>query len=80
MKDLMMSVVVHDMAGAARRQGVAPGWVYFADAVYWVQGARPGDETPRRQVNLARPGWVDPRVRKRRPNHYSVMTRPRGDL
>jgi hypothetical protein len=39
-----------------------------------------GDELPRLRVNPERPGRVEPRVRKRRPKQYYLMTKPRDQL
>lgn len=84
-KELLMFVLVYNlvrrvMALAAQRQGVAADRVSFVDAWRWLRQARPGEDLPRLRVNPARPGRLEPRVRKRRPKQYPVMTRPRVDL
>jgi hypothetical protein len=85
MKELQVFVIVYNlvrrvMAQAARRQGVPPARVSFADALAWLRAARPGDELPRLKVNPWRPGRAEPRVRKRRPKQYDLMNKPRAVL
>jgi hypothetical protein len=84
-KELLMFVVVYNlvrrmMQEASRRQGVAPGRISFVDALRWLRHARPGEELPRLRVNPGRPGRVEPRVKKRRPKPYDLMTKPRDEL
>ena len=69
--------VIHE---AARRQGVAPDRIRFIDTVRWIIEAVPDETLTRLIVNPKRPGRFEPRVRKRRRNGYSVMTRPRSEL
>jgi hypothetical protein len=85
LKELQVFVIVYNlvrrvMAAAARRQEVPPARISFADALHWLQEARPGDELPRLKVNAERPGRVEPRVRKRRPKQYDLMNKPRAVL
>jgi hypothetical protein len=85
LKELQVFVIVYNlvrrvMVEAARRQGVAPSRISFADALAWLRSARPGDELPRLKVNPERPGRAEPRVRKRRPKQYDLMTKPRAVL
>ena len=77
---LVYNLVRRVMEEAGRRQGVEPERVSFVDALRWLQEARPGDELPPLVVNPDRPGRVQPRVRKRRPKQYPLMTRPRDEL
>lgn len=84
-KELLMFVTVYNlvrrvMARAARRQGVAPRRISFIDAVRWLRCARPGQPMPRLLVLPERPVRFEPRVRKRRPKQYPLMTRPRAEL
>lgn len=84
-KELLMFVVVYNlvrrvMARAARRQGVAADRISFVDALRWLREARPGDELPRLRVNPERPGRYEPRVKKRRPKGYGLMTKPRAEM
>jgi hypothetical protein len=85
LKELQVFVIVYNlvrrvMAEAARRQGVAPSRISFADALAWLRSARPGDELPQLKVNPERPGRAQPRVRKRRPKQYDLMNKPRAVL
>ena len=68
------------MAEAASRQGVAPGRISFIDAMRWLMLARPGDDLPPLVVVPMRPDRVEPRVRKRRPKSFPLMTKPRNEL
>ena len=68
------------MVEAARRQGVDVERVSFVDALRWLAQARPGDELPELVVNPERPGRYEPRVRKRRPEQYPLMRKPRAVL
>ena len=54
--------------------------VSFVDALRWLAQAKPGDELPVLVVNPERPGRYEPRVRKRRPKQYPLMTQPRSVL
>jgi hypothetical protein len=85
MKELQVFVIVYNlvrrvMAEAARQQQVPPSRISFADALHWLQEARPGDELPRLKVNPERPNRVEPRVRKRRPKQFDLMNKPRAVL
>lgn len=73
----LVQLVIHE---AARRQGVAPERISFVDAVRWLTSADVCDDLPTLVVNPCRPGRFEPRVRKRRHNGYSYMTRPRAEL
>jgi hypothetical protein len=85
MKELLVFVVAYNlvrrvMAEAARRQGVGADRISFADALRWLRQARRGEEVPRLRVNPERAGRYEPRVRKRRPKQYDLMTKPREEL
>jgi hypothetical protein len=85
LKELQVFVLVYNlvrrvMVEAGRRQGVAPSRISFADALAWLRSARPGEPLPRLKVNPERPGRAEPRVRKRRPKQYRLMTKPRAVL
>lgn len=85
LKELQVFAIVYNlvrrvMAEAARRQAVPPSRRSFADALHWLQEARPGDELPRLKVNAERPERVEPRVRKRRPKQYDLTNKPRAVL
>ena len=77
---LVYNLVRCVMLEAARRQAVPVARVSFADALYWVRHARPGDVLPALTVNPHRPGRAEPRTRKRRPKPFPLMTLPRGEL
>jgi len=77
---LAYNLVRRVMEEAGRRQGVDADRVSFVDALRRLREARPGDELPALVVNPDRPGRVQPRVRKRRPKPYPLMTRPRDEL
>jgi hypothetical protein len=85
LKELMMFLLVYNMVrmtmlAAAARQGVPVARVSFVDALRWLASARPGDELPDLVLIPARPGRFEPRVKKRRPKEYDLMTRPRAIL
>jgi len=84
-KELALFAVVYNlvhrvMEEAGRRQGVAAHRISFVDAWRWLQQARPGEALRRIVVNPERPGRVQPRVRKRRPKQFPLMTKPRDQL
>lgn len=85
LKELAVFVMIYNLVRrvmweAARRQEVAVERISFIDAWRWLRHARPGDELPPLVVNPARPGRVEPRVRKRRPKQFPLMRRPRAVL
>jgi hypothetical protein len=84
-KELAIFAVIYNlvrrvMEEASQRQQVPVERISFVDALRWLRQARPGDELPKLIVNPDRPGRVQPRVRKRRPKPYPLMTRPRAQL
>jgi hypothetical protein len=84
-KELLMFALAYNlvrlvMLEAASRQGVAVERISFVDALRWISEARPGDPVPRLVVNRDRPDRYEPRVRKRRPKSYPLMTKPRSVL
>ena len=85
LKELTVYAIVYNlvrvvMVEAARRQGVDVERVSFVDAMRWLAQARPGEDLPELVVNPERPGRYEPRVRKRRPKQYPLMTKPRSEL
>jgi hypothetical protein len=85
LKELTAYAIVYNlvrvvMVEAARRQGVDVERVSFVDALRWLAQARPGEDLPELMVNPDRPGRYEPRVRKRRPKQYPLMTKPRSEL
>jgi hypothetical protein len=85
LKELTMFLLVYNlvrmvMLQAARRQEVPVDRISFVDALRWLATAEPGDELPKLVINRLRRGRAEPRVRKRRPKAYKLMTRPREEL
>jgi hypothetical protein len=77
---LVYNLVRQVMLEAASRQNVDLNRISFIDALRWLQTARPGDELPALVVNPHRPNRLEPRVRKRRPKPYPLMSKPRRQL
>lgn len=85
LKELLVYAIVYNLVylevgEAARRQGVDPERISFVDALRWLLDAEASDELPDLVVNPSRPGRAEPRVRKRRPKQFPVMTKPRREL
>ena len=85
LKELTVYAIVSNlvrvvMVEAAWRQGVDVERVSFVDALRWLAQAKPGEDLPDLVVNPKRPDRYEPRVRKRRPKHYPLMTKPRSEL
>jgi hypothetical protein len=77
---LIYNVVRVVMGHAARRQHVAIDRISFIDALRWLGTAQDDELLPTLVVNPHRPGRCEPRVRKRRPKSYPLMTKPRREL
>lgn len=77
---LLYNIVRMTMLEAARRQGVPIERISFIDALRWLATAEPGDALPNLVVNPLRPDRAEPRVRKRRPKEYDLMSKPRDVL
>jgi hypothetical protein len=85
LKELTMFLLVYNivrmtMLEAARRQDVPVDRISFVDALRWLATAQAGDELPDLVINRLRPNRAEPRVRKRRPKQYPLMTISRGEL
>jgi hypothetical protein len=85
LKELTMYAVAYNlvrltMCEAAGRQRAAVDRVSFIDALRWLRDGEEGEEMPELVVNPARPGRGEPRVKKRRPEPYPLMRRPRAEL
>ena len=85
LKEMLAFVTVYNlvrrvMRQAAEQQGVKAERISFVDALRWLRQAHPNEAVPTLVVNPERPGRFEPRVRKRRPKSYRLMTRPRGVL
>ena len=84
-KEMLMFALVYNLVccviyQAAQRQGVPPDRVSFIDALHWLRTCSPGKELIELIVNAYRPGRCEPRVVKRRPKPYKLMTEPRQTL
>ena len=84
-KELAMFAIVYNlvrlvMLEAAQRQGVMPDRISFVDALRWLAAAGTGLPLRRIRVLPLRPDRHEPRVRKRRPKNYPLMTKPRAEL
>ena len=77
---LIYNMVRQVMLAGASRQGVDVRRISFIDALRWLQSASPGDDLTKLVVNPYRPNRLEPRVIKRRPKSYPLMTKPRKDL
>jgi len=85
MKELTMFVLAYNlvrrvMRQAGERQGVPAKRISFKDALRWLVQARADEALPPLRVIPERPGRSEPRVQKRRPKPYDVMSRPRSVL
>jgi hypothetical protein len=77
---LVYNLVRMIMLEAADRQKVHPDRISFIDVLNWIAIAQPGQSMPRFIINKRRPGRIEPRVKKRRPKPFDLMTRPRHKL
>jgi hypothetical protein len=77
---LVYNLVRSAMCESARWQGVSPERISFVDALRWLGGCDGGPVRVELRVNPARPGRVEPRVRKRRPKQWPRMMAPRSEL
>lgn len=83
-KELCMMALVYNlvrlvMVAAADNQEVPPDRISFIDALRWLTNARPGEPLRKLIVHRVR-HRVEPRVRKRRPKSYPLLTKPRATL
>jgi hypothetical protein len=85
LKELAVFALVYNLVRsvacqAAKAQGVAADRVSVTDAVRWLVGAE-GDEDLSVILTVPkRKGRFEPRVKKRRPKQYDLMTKPRREL
>ena len=68
------------MGQAARRQHVAIKRISCIAAMRWLASAHNDECLPALVISPHRPGCYEPRVQKRRPKPYSLMTKPRHVL
>jgi hypothetical protein len=85
LKELTVFALIYNfirlvMVQAARRQQVAIERLSCIDAMRWLASAHADEPLPTLVVNPHRPGRYEPRVRKRRPKPYPLMTKPRHQL
>ena len=85
LKELIVFALIYNlvrlvMGQAARRQQVAIERISFIDALRWLASAQDDEPLPALVVNPHRPYRFEPRVRKRRPKQYPLMTKPRQAL
>jgi hypothetical protein len=85
LKEMLMFALVYNLVccvihQAAARQGVPPDRISFVDALRFLRTYRPGQAVISLIVNPPRPGRFEPRVVKRRPKKYSLLTKPREIL
>ena len=85
LKELIVLALIYNlvrlvMGQAARRQQVAIERISFIDALRWLTAAQDHEALPPLVVNPHRPGRYEPRVRKRRPKQFPLMTQPRQTL
>jgi hypothetical protein len=76
---LAYNLVRSVMIESAAAQGVEVERISLVDAVRWLTGEEGGDGAEL-HINPRRPGRFEPRVVKRRPKQYRLMTRPRAVL
>ena len=77
---IVYNLIRQVMISAAHRQKVAVNRISFIDALRWLQNAQEADELTDLVVLPLRPYRYEPRVRKRRPKKYKLMTKPRNEL
>ena len=77
---LVYNLVQSAMAGAAAAQGVPRERISFVDALRHLRWPLAATAPPDLWVNPLRPDRYEPRVRKRRPPEYSLLTQPRAAL
>lgn len=77
---LAYNLVRRVMIEAAKTLGVHVERISFVDAQRWLVEHGVYDRLHRLAVLPRRPGRVEPRVRKRRPKSYPLMTAPRSKL
>ena len=85
LKELAVFTIVYNLVRAtcdtsARRQQVEPTRISFIDALRWLGAAPSAVPIEHLIINPVRPNRLEPRVRKRRPKSYPLMTKPRHVL
>jgi hypothetical protein len=77
---LLYNLVQSVRASAAAVQGVPRERISFVDALRQLRWPLAASAPPDLWVNPLRPDRYEPRVRKRRPPEYPLMTQPRAAL
>ena len=85
LKELAVFTLVYNLVRsvaceAAKAQGVAPDRVSVMDTIRWLVGVEADEDLSVILTVPKRKGRVDPRVKKRRPKQYDLMTKPRREL
>ena len=84
LKELAMFALAYNlvrsvMGESAHLRGLDPDRIGLVDAVRWLIGIEEGDLSVL-VINPSRRGRVEPRVKKRRPKQYTLMSKPRSEL
>lgn len=84
-KELAIFVLVYNlvrlvMLDASQRQRKPLDRISFIDALRWLCDGCPEHEAKPLIVNPKRPDRLEPRVVKRRPKNYKLMTKPRAEM
>jgi Transposase DDE domain len=85
LKELAVFALVYNLVRSvacesAKARGVAADRVSVMDAVRWLVGAEGDEDLSVILINPSRKGRIEPRVKKRRPKAYPLMTKPRAVL
>ena len=85
LKELAVFALVYNLVRSvacesAKVQNVGADRVSVTDAVRWLVGVEGDEDLSVILINPRRPGRFEPRVRKRRPKQYPLMTKPRSVL
>jgi hypothetical protein len=84
-RELWMYAIVYNavrlvMLEAAARQRAPVDRISFADALYWVRHGDLSQPLPALKLVPYRPGRVEPRLKKRRNDHFGLLTKPRKQM
>ena len=84
-RELWMFAIVYNavrlvMLAAAAKQRQHVERLSFADTLYWVRHGNLQEPLPELALVPYRPNRVEPRLKKRRNDHYGVLTKPREQM
>lgn len=84
-RELWMFAIVYNavrlvMLEAAAKQQQRVDRISFADALYWVRYGNVNEPLPEMAIVPYRPNRIEPRLKKRRNDHYGVLTKPREQM